>query len=167
MAVLAIPFVWYNAVHYGILLTYGIVEWRLALIIAGVIRGLTIAPVVAGMISFHEHSRKERILIGGFCLLLVAVIILPFRGAIYSAQALIGLGFFIIQPYTIIRMRQTGVLEIKVFVVGCLSNCFWAWYAYEIGDSVIFYTAMMFAVSLLFTTILFWIYPEHNEKAAA
>lgn len=167
VAVLSIPFMWYAIMFYGILLIYGIDQLRLGMIINGTLRGLTLLPVIAGMIAFHKHSRRECWLVVCFGIILGCMIVLPMKGPIFVAQAFVGLGFFLTQPYAIIRNGQTGVLEIKVLIMAFLSTSFWTWYGHTIDDTIVMYTSLMHAIIQLFTIILFRVYPEYKEQAAA
>jgi hypothetical protein len=165
VAALAIPFAWFNGVFYFIVLLYGIDHLLWAMIINGILRGITMLPVMFGMVAFHAHSRLERAFALCFISLLAAMMALPQKDQIFLAFCLIGNVLFIQQPYKIIKEGRTGVLEVRVYMVALLNTLFYTWYGHEMDNALVMYTSLAFAIIITFTLVLFRVYPEHNQKA--
>ncbi|MFH1766699.1 MAG: hypothetical protein ABH826_01245 [Patescibacteria group bacterium] len=155
---------------YAASLSYGLFCQSLALIMSGLIRGPWALIILVGLWKYKGFSRREWDWLGLISLVVLALICLPYKEALYmllaSSLVLSALGM----PYEIYKERGRGMIDTSFMVVFSASSFCWTVYggwALYVGVPriwpVFVLSAAAFSVCLI--AWFFWFkYPEKEEE---
>ena len=124
----------YLATVFASLLIYGLSTGRIAAIFNGGVLAILHLPILVGLWKFKGYSRLEKFSAVGLISVLVAMVILPYKGEFFLAICFGSLVTLVAQPLEIINNRSAGDVEPKLYVMLVISTSFWIIYAYAIND---------------------------------
>lgn len=146
---------------------YGMSIESIAVFFQGTIRSIFLIPLTFLLWWYQAWSQIHLYLFGLLVASLGANILLPYNGIFFLAFAASNLGFVLLQPYELFRVKDPGALSIKLILLYGLSSVFWAVYGAVFKDTPILLLGVGYTLVYTFTSGLWLYYYQHTTTRKA
>lgn len=140
---------------FAAVLTYGVAEHSLAMIINGFFLTALHLPILIGLWKFEGFSTWDKHITIGIVAYIVFMSLVSFKDILFMIFSFGNILFTCTQPWKIWQEKNAGAVEVKLFATYLVSTAFWIIYAYTIHDWVLQIICPCYFV-LTTTIILLW-----------
>jgi uncharacterized protein with PQ loop repeat len=145
----------YNIFLFNVGLVYGISLSSIALIFNGSLLGLMHLPILIGLGKYKGFTRLEKFSFLIYVILLALTIVLPYKGTLYLLFSFGNVFAQAMQPWEIVKQKNSGRVEVKLLIVYLTSTLFWVIYAFATRNLALEIICPIY-LTILTATLVLW-----------
>ena len=155
----------YRTGYYSLFLPFGIYAGSIVISLNSLL-AIFCAVIVYGLSKYKSWTLYEKVIAGVAPLMPIAMILLPWKDAMYVGFSMVLLGTALWQVVELYRAKSPGALDIRLLSIYVFASFVWLVFAYVVGNVGLMITTPI-AFSTMLATALLWVYYFYQEKSAS
>lgn len=156
-----------NFAYFWTLWMYGLSTLRFAMALAGLLNGVLFAFILRAVSRYKPMWRgiENSFLVGAYLFIFTSAVYEQGRAELFSVVSFVTLFASVLQPIEILRSRQAGSVDVRLYGTFLVGALFWTAYGFSVDDLVLKIVCPIFALSHSIVIALCYMYREPRREA--